>query len=126
VRNYTGCIILAVVLIGPGVMTAYAFHSWVWLIAVPFAIILIMCLMAAFGGKRKIAPQQWADELEKHLLGEEGPFDWDNTTSVTMADDRLDRLRPTLIPEYDLLDTPEKRDRFRRIIETLRRGEIPD
>jgi hypothetical protein len=72
-----------------------------------------------------VTPQGLADELEKHLNGNEGPYDWDATTSEALADERLNRLIPRLI-QYDRLDTPEKRVQFREIIEALRRGEIPD
>lgn len=85
----------------------------------------LMFLLAAFGGKRKVTPQAWADDLEKHLLGTEGPFDWDDATSVTLADERLENLRCRLVPDFDTLSTPEKREELRRIIDVLRRGEVP-
>ena len=89
------------------------------------AVVLIAVLNTVFGGrKRKVTPQEWADELERHLLGTEGPWDWDDTTSEPLADPSLEQLRFTL-PDFDLLNTPEKTEEFRRIIEALRRGEIP-
>jgi hypothetical protein len=75
--------------------------------------------------KREVTPQELAEELERHLAGNEGPYDWRATTSVELTDERLNRLIPRLI-EYGRLDTAEKRQQFREIIETLRRGEIPD
>ena len=75
--------------------------------------------------KRYVTPQELADELERHLVGNEGQYAWDDTTSYELTDERLNRLVSRL-PEYGRLDTPEKRDPFRAIIETLRRGEIPD
>jgi hypothetical protein len=84
-----------------------------------------MLLVAALPIKRKITPQQWADELEEHLLGTEGSWGWDDATSISLADKRLENLRRRLVPDFDLLDTPEKTDQFRRIIEALRRGEVP-
>ena len=98
-------------------------------LAIPVALVVLIVVLAAiaaaFGSKRKITPQEWADELERHLLGTEGPYDWDDTTSVTLADPGLEMLRSTLIPDFDLLDTPEKTEELRRIIDALRRGDIP-
>jgi hypothetical protein len=48
-----------------------------------------MLLVAALPIKRKITPQQWADDLEKYLLGSDGAWDWDDATSVRLADERL-------------------------------------
>jgi hypothetical protein len=64
------------------------------------------------GPKRKTSPQEWAEELERHLLGTEGLYDRDDTTSMTLADPRLERLRSTLIPDFDLLDTPKRPKSF--------------
>lgn len=102
-------------------------HSWTWLIAVPAILALLVFLLGAFGrgAARNVTPRELADELERHLVGNEGPYDWDYTTSAELTDERLNRLASKL-PEYDRLDTPEKRGEFRAIIEALRRGEIPD
>ena len=93
----------------------------------PIAEAVLLCLIAYSGRnhKRNVTPQELADELERHLVGSEGPYDWDETTSVQIADERLNRLIPRLI-EYDLLEAAEKREQFREVIEALRRGEIPD
>jgi hypothetical protein len=89
--------------------------------------VVLLCLNAAFNrrDKRNVTPQELANGLERHLVGNEGQYDWGETTSVELADERLNRLIPRLI-EYDRLDTAEKRQQFREIIEALRRGEIPD
>jgi hypothetical protein len=125
-----GRIALAIAFIAfmfPGLVLASALHSWTWFFAAPIAQAVLLWLIAAFGrgDKRDVTPQELADELERHLIGNEGPYDWDATTSVALADERLNRLIPRLI-EYDRLDTAEKREQFREIIEALRRGEIPD
>src|SRR5438132_14304578 len=49
--------------------------------------------MSAFGLIRKVTPEQFADELERHLLGTDGEWGWDDTTSIAIADERLDNLR---------------------------------
>jgi hypothetical protein len=122
--NPVGCLLLLVFLLGPGLILDHLLHSVVWTFVTPLLLIILMVIVAALGPKRKITPQQFADRLEKHLLGTEGPYDWDDTVSVTPADERLEILRQGL-SDFDQLDTAEKRDELCRIIEALRRGEIP-
>jgi hypothetical protein len=52
--------------------------------------------------KRQVTPEQFADELERHLLGSGGPWDWDDTTSIRIVDERLERIRWEL-PKFDSL-----------------------
>jgi len=111
-------------LFGPGFLIDYFLHSVIWMFLTPPLIILAMILAAALGPARKITPEQLADRLEKHLLGNEGPYDWDDTISVTLADERLEILRQGL-SDFDRLDTAEKRDELRSIVEALRRGDVP-
>jgi hypothetical protein len=75
--------------------------------------------------KRNVTPQQFADELEGHLVGSGGAWDWDRTTSSTIRDERLDKLRGTL-PKFDSLILEENRREFEEIIAALRRGEVPE
>jgi hypothetical protein len=118
---------LAIFLAVPALLLANALHSWRWFFAALIAEAVLLCSVAAFGrrNKRDVTPQELADALERHLVGNEGPYDWDETTFVELADEGLNRLIPRLI-KYDRLDTAEKREQFREIIETLRRGEIRD
>jgi hypothetical protein len=124
-------IALAIFVLGvsviPGLTLASELRSWKWFFAPPVAVVMLLCLIAAFGRseKRNLTPQGLADELERHLVGNEGQYDWGGTTSEELVDERLNRLIPRLI-QYDRLDTAEKREQFREIIEALRRGEIPD
>jgi hypothetical protein len=74
--------------------------------------------------KRKVSPEEFAEELEKHLLGTEGQWDWDYITSVALADERLERIRLGL-SKFDLLSRTKNRDEFEAIIAALRRGEFP-
>jgi hypothetical protein len=74
--------------------------------------------------KRKVSPEEFAEELEKHLLGTEGKWDWDYITSVALADERLERIRLGL-SKFDLLSRAKNRDEFEAIIAALRRGEVP-
>jgi len=75
--------------------------------------------------KRKVSPEEFAEELEKHLLGTEGKWDWDYITSVALADERLERIRLGL-SKFDLLSRTKNRDEFEAIIAALRRGEFPE
>jgi hypothetical protein len=75
--------------------------------------------------KRRISPEQFADELEKHLLGTEGKWDWDHVTSVTLADKRLERIRLRL-SRFDPLSREKDRDELKSLIVALRRGEFPE
>lgn len=122
--NPLGCLALIAFVFGPGFIVAHFTGSAVWILITPLATVLVMFGLAVLPIKRKITPQRWADQLEKHLLGTEGPYDWDDATSVRMADEWMENLRSRLA-DFDLLDTPQKREELRRIIETLRRGEIP-
>jgi hypothetical protein len=119
-----GCVVLIVLIIVPGCVAAYFLGSARWILIGPFIIGALMVIVAALPIKRKVTAQQWADELEKHLLGTDGAFGWDDAISVRLADERLENLRARL-PDFDSLGTPEKREEFRGIIEALRRGEIP-
>ncbi len=58
----------------PAALTAYLMHSLAWLVGVPFGIVVLMLFIAALPSKRHVTAEQFADELEKHLLGTEGPW----------------------------------------------------
>jgi hypothetical protein len=75
--------------------------------------------------RRKISPQQFAEELERHLLGTDDKWDWDRTTSVAIADERLERIRLNLA-KFDRLTGDKERNELRGIIAALRRGDFPE
>ena len=87
-----------------------------------------MLVVAILPTKRKITPQEWADDLEKHLLGTGGPYSWDDATAACLADKRLENLcrRITYTNDFAELDKPEIREELRHIIAALRRGKIPE
>ncbi len=116
---------IALVVLAIWAWSALANHSW-WPIAVPAGLVFFFFAINAIfkTPPREVTPQQFADELEKHLLGHEGPYDWDNTTSFALADAKLNALVARL-PDFDRLDTPEKTEGLRQIIEALQRGEYP-
>jgi hypothetical protein len=114
------------VLFLPATLAAYVLHDLVWLIVVPIGIIALALIVAALPSKgREVTPSQFADELERHLLGTGGPWDWDDTTSIRIADERLERIRWEL-PKFDSLARGEDKAELKAIIEALRRGELPD
>ena len=121
-----GCPVLIAIVFGPGMIAAYLLNSARWVVIGPIIVAALVVITAALPIKRKVTSQQWADELQKHLLDSEEAWDWDDATSVRLADKRLENLRLRLIPKFDLLNTPEKREELRQIIEALRRGEIPE
>ena len=118
-------VIVLLVLFLPATLTAYFLQNLVWLFVVPFGIIVLVLFIAALPIKRKVTPDQFADELESHLLGTGGPWDWDDTTSIRIADERLERIRWEL-PKFDSLAREEDKAELKTIIEALRRGEIPE
>jgi hypothetical protein len=116
-------VIVLLVLFLPATLTAYFLQNLVWLFVVPFGIIVLVLFIAALPIKRKVTPDQFADELESHLLGTGGPWDWDDTTSIRIADERLERIRWEL-PKFDSLGREEDKAELKAIIESLRRGEL--
>lgn len=116
--------VVAIVFLAAAVV-AYVVHDSKWFWIIPLCIVLLALLIAALPLKKKITPQEWAAELEPHLLGTEGPFDWDDATGVKLADPRLETLRCKL-GKFDLLSTEEQRKRFETVIDALKHGEIPD
>jgi hypothetical protein len=123
--KFSDWVIVLLVLFFPAALTAYVLHNLAWLVVVPFGIIVLVFLIAALPIKRKVTPDQFADELERHLLGTGGPWDWDDTTSVTIADERLERIRCEL-SKFDSLTQEKDKDELKAIIAALRRGELPE
>jgi len=128
-------VIVLLVLFVPAALMAYVFHNPGWLLAVPIGILALFIVLAfVFGtlerlfgiGRSKCSAAQFADALEKHLSGMEGPWDWDDATSVVLADPRLERVRMRLGPNLDSLAREEDKDELRSIIAALRRGDLPD
>lgn len=95
-----------------------------WVVYIPAGIVVVILIVAALPFSRKVTPEGFADELERHLLGTEGPWGWDDATSVRIADQRLDKLRLSL-KRFDNLSRQEDRDELQSVIAALRRGEIP-
>jgi hypothetical protein len=120
-----GCAAALLVLFGPALLVTYLTHSLIWLIAVPFVIILVALLVAAIPSKRKVTPEQFADELERHLLGTEGPWDWDDVTTIAIADERLERIRWEL-SRFDSLSQEKDREELKALVAAIRRGELPE
>jgi hypothetical protein len=60
-----------------------------------------------------------ADKIEGHIQGTEGPWDWDDFTSVPIADDRLDAIRLRCL-ELEHALPEERTEELNRIVERLR------
>ncbi len=120
-----GCLFVQAILILPAIAAAVIFHSAWLLVIVPFGLLVLWLALAKWGHKRKVTPEQFANELEPHLLGSGGAWHWDDVTSVGIDDKRLDRLRAKLV-KFDSLMLEERRTEFAEIIAALRRGEVPD
>jgi hypothetical protein len=122
----SGCAILLIALVAPGVIASVLLHSAMLAFAVPALLLVLMLIVAALPIPRKVTPDKFADELERHLLGTEGRWDWDDAISVRIADVRLDQLRLSLGERFDTLARQEDRNELEAIIAALRRGEIPE
>ena len=116
--------VLAVLFV-PAAIAAYLLNEPKWLIIVPFAILAIALAIAALPIRRKVTPEQWAVELEPHLLGTDGKWGWDDATCVALSDPRLETIRSKL-PKFDMLTSDQRRGEFERIIAALKRGEITE
>ncbi len=124
--KFSGCSIVLLVLFLPAVLMAYVLHNLAWLVVVPIGIIALALIVAALPLKgRRVTPAEFADELERHLLGTGGPWDWDDTTSIRIADERLERIRWEL-PKFDSLTQEKDKDELKALIAALRRGELPE
>jgi hypothetical protein len=92
----SGCLVVLGVLFVPAAIAAYLLNEPKWLIFIPLGIVAIVLAIAALPIKRKVTPEQWALELEPHLLGTDGKWGWDDATSVALADPRLEAIRSKL------------------------------
>jgi hypothetical protein len=124
--KFSGWMIVLLALFLPAVLTAYVLHNLAWLVVVPFGIVALVLFIAALPIKRQVTPERFADELESHLLGTGGPWDWDDTISVAIADPRLEQVRSNLGPNMDSLSHEKDKDELRAVIAALRRGELPE
>lgn len=125
VSNRFGCVILLGVLIAPGLVAVRVLRSWVWAVVGPVAVVAVMLGIAALPLKRKVTPQEFADELERHLDGTDNDDDWDQTTCVRISNPRLEEVRRSLSDRFDSLSSPQDREELRRVIDALRRGDFP-
>lgn len=121
----SGCLVVLAVLFVPAALTAYLLNDSKWLVIIPLGLVIAALVLAALPHKRKVTPEQWAKELEPHLLGTDGAWGWDDATSSALAHPDLETLRRK-ISKFDSLSTDERRREFEALIAALKRGEIPD
>jgi hypothetical protein len=84
-----------------------------------------MLLLNRTTPKRNPTPEEFADILERHLLGTEGKWDWDDITSCGVADERLEQVRQGLM-RFDSLASEKDREELKALISAIRRHEIPE
>jgi hypothetical protein len=134
-RRVPGFVIFLLVLIVPAGLIAYFLHNFAWLVAVPIGILgLTFAVAFVFGslerlfgiGRRRGTPREFANALEKHLLGETPDPGWDDPMDVVLADPRLEQVRRRLGPNLDSLAREEDKEELLDIIAALRRGDLPD
>lgn len=136
VRHRLPSIIFVLFLLVPAALMAYVLHNPAWLVGVPVGIFgLILAAALVFGtlerlfgiGRRKGTPEEFANALEKYLLGEEPERGWEEPMEVTLADPRLEEVRRRLClsPNLYRLTTEKDRNELRAIIAALRRGDLP-
>jgi hypothetical protein len=84
------------------------------------AAVLFRSLSFASKHRNQLTAAEVADTIEKHIQGAEGPWDWDDFTSIPIADDYLDKIRLRCLQlDYEL---PEERiQELSRIVERLRK-----
>jgi len=126
IGNGAGLLLLTAIVLGPGIVTATALHEASWAILLPLLTIGIILGIAALPIRREVSLATYADELEHHLHGTNNDDEWDRTVSVRVKNPRLEQLRRSLPDTFDDLHTDEDRESLQRIIEALRKGEIPD
>ena len=119
------CLLVIAILALPAVAVAAMLHSAIWLLVVPILLVATWVGIVRFLPRKRMTESHFADALERHLNGTEGKWDWDDITSVGLADERLDRLRVKL-SKFDSLILEERRNELARVIAALRRGEIPE
>ncbi len=126
--NRLGCVFILLAAFAPVIVTGYLWHSTAGLYFFLLGVILLLFVSAIFGifrKKRIVTPEQFADELERHLLGTEGKWDWDDTTTIALADQRLERIRWDLSRFYSLSDDKDKEE-LRALIGAIRSGNFPE
>src|SRR5450432_136408 len=87
-----GCGVALLGLLVPAAIAGYWLHWAKWLAIIPAALLILILLIAAIPSRRRVTAAQFANELEAHLLGTESQWDWDDVTSVRLADPRLERI----------------------------------
>jgi len=70
--------------------------------------------------RNRLTTKQVAEIIEKHLDENEGPWDWDDFTSLPIYDDYLDKIRLRCI-ELDFVPYFERTPELKRILDELRR-----
>lgn len=112
---------LLMVVFGPGFVAAWARHNFVWALVGPVITVALMLAIAALPLRRKVTPQAYADELQRHLDGLDDDDDWDETSNVRVANPRLEEIRLSLSSGFDSLSSEADRKELQQVIDRARR-----
>ena len=75
--------------------------------------------------RNRLTAQQVEGIIERHLNENEGPWDWDDFTSLPIHDDYLDKIRLRCI-ELDSVPSFDRIPELKSILEELRRRHSSD
>ena len=92
--------------------------SWFWWIVLAVAIVVALFLL--FTSKAQRSRQEVIDYIEHHINGTGGPWDWDDFTSVRIADPILDTARTECLRIELEVDPQEKAAAWRDVCNRLR------
>jgi hypothetical protein len=107
--------------------------SPVWLLVIPIGIIvlLILCIhIREFDCQPDLAEarttaEQFADALEKHLLGKDDSMQWEDLSFTRIADERLAQIQRDRW-RFDSLSTEQEKKELEALIAAIRSGSPPE
>jgi hypothetical protein len=91
-----------------------------WVICLLLGVSLLFYILTRITKwKNRLTGEQVGKIIEKHLNQNEGPWDWDDFTSLPIHDDYLDRIRLRCI-ELDSVPSFDRIPELKRILDELR------
>lgn len=71
--------------------------------------------------KPELTAEQFADALEKHLLGKDDSMQWEDLSFTRIADERLAQIQRDLW-RFDSLSTEQEKKELKALIAAIRSG----